>query len=91
MARICPGYPYNRAFFWPAILTTSLIFGASHLRHSDETYRGALFAVVFAIVLGYSFLHTGSLWFAVGVHATWDYFQSLYTGSRTAVYLYPVA
>jgi membrane protease YdiL (CAAX protease family) len=66
--------------FWPAAIVLSLIFGASHLKHDTEDMRGVFFAAAFGVIFAWSFRRTGSLWFALGVHASWDYSQSFIFG-----------
>ena len=66
--------------FWPAAILLSLIFGASHLKHDTESMLGVGFAALFGVVLAWSFLRTGSLWLALGIHAGWDYAQSFVYG-----------
>jgi membrane protease YdiL (CAAX protease family) len=66
--------------FWPAVVLISTLFGLQHLHHGQENYPGIFFAIVYSVVLGYSFLRFGSLWFAIGIHASWDYCQSFVFG-----------
>jgi membrane protease YdiL (CAAX protease family) len=66
--------------FWPAMIVISALFGLSHLHHDEENYAGILSAMAFSAVLGWSFLRFGSLWFAIGVHAGWDFCQSFLYG-----------
>jgi membrane protease YdiL (CAAX protease family) len=66
--------------FWPAATVLSLLFGASHLKHGAENWLGIFFASVFGFMLAWSFQRTGSLWFALGIHAGWDYAESFIFG-----------
>jgi membrane protease YdiL (CAAX protease family) len=66
--------------FWPAAIVLGAIFGAVHLNHSTENYLGISAAALFGLVFAWSFRCTGSLWFALGVHAGWDYSQSFIYG-----------
>ena len=66
--------------FWPAAIVLSLIFGAIHLKHGAENLLGIFFAGLFGLVLAWSFRRTGCLWFALGVHAGWDYAESFIFG-----------
>ncbi len=67
--------------FWPAAILLGLLFGAAHLGNgATESYIGAAAAGLFGIVLAYSFLKTGSLWLAIGIHAGWDYAESFVFG-----------
>jgi hypothetical protein len=66
--------------FWPAAVVLSVIFGVTHLNHAEENVSGIVFACIFGMVLAWSFRETGSLWFAMGIHAGWDYAQSFIYG-----------
>jgi membrane protease YdiL (CAAX protease family) len=66
--------------FWPAVILISTLFGLQHLHHGQENYLGIFFAIIYSVLLGYSFLRFGSLWFAIGIHASWDYCQSFIFG-----------
>jgi membrane protease YdiL (CAAX protease family) len=62
--------------FWPAASVISALFGASHLTNTGEGYAGA--ASVFAIGMFFclTLRRTGNLWFAVGLHASFDWGQT---------------
>ncbi len=66
--------------FWPATVVLAFIFGWVHSGHSQESRAGLLFAGLFGIVLAYTFKRTGSLWFAIGLHAAWDFAESFVYG-----------
>jgi membrane protease YdiL (CAAX protease family) len=59
--------------FWPAAFILSLAFGAVHLLNPGEGWIGV--AGVFFVGLFWSFTlkRTGSLWFALGMHAAFDF------------------
>ncbi|HWD37704.1 MAG TPA: type II CAAX endopeptidase family protein [Fimbriimonas sp.] len=63
------------SFFWSSLIT-SLLFGLMHLANPGETAIG-IFSVfgagaIFCVMLRV----TGSLYFAIGFHASWDWAQS---------------
>ncbi|HET9177880.1 MAG TPA: CPBP family intramembrane glutamic endopeptidase [Terriglobia bacterium] len=62
--------------FWPAAIVLSAIFGAVHLSNLRENPTGALSAGLVGLLFCFSLHRTGSLWFAIGFHAAWDYGQS---------------
>jgi hypothetical protein len=66
--------------FWPAALVLAFIFGWVHAGHQEESRAGLAFAGLFGVVLAYSFKRTGSLWFAIGLHAAWDFAESFVYG-----------
>lgn len=59
--------------FWPAAIVLSILFGAGHLRNEGEMIYGALMAASFGLVAALSLRRTGSIWFAIGMHASWDW------------------
>lgn len=62
--------------FWPAAVLLSLLFGAVHLSNMGENPLGAVSAAMVGLLLCFSFRRTGSLWFAIGLHAAWDFSES---------------
>ncbi len=62
--------------FWPAAGLLSGIFGAMHLGNGGESWAGALAAALIGLFFCLTVRRTGSLWFAVGMHAAWDYAES---------------
>lgn len=64
------------AGFWPAAVLLSATFGALHLRNSGEGPAGGLFAAFIGLFLCLTLRRTGSLWFAVGFHAAWDWSET---------------
>ncbi len=70
------GYPLHELArgigFWPAAVATSLLFGWGHFMEGDPA-MGSLGVFVFAMFACASLRATGSLWFAIGYHAVWDY------------------
>jgi len=59
--------------FWPAALLLSLAFGAVHLRNPGEGPVGALSVLVIGMFLCFTLRRTGTLWFAIGMHAAYDF------------------
>jgi membrane protease YdiL (CAAX protease family) len=66
--------------FWPAAVTMSILFALAHALNPGETFAGMVSVVIFGLVLAYSYRRTGSLWFAVGLHGSWDYAESFVFG-----------
>lgn len=66
--------------FWPAAGIMSLAFGAIHLMNSGEGFIGALSAACIGLFFCLTLRRTGTLWFAVGFHAAWDWGQSYLCG-----------
>ena len=66
--------------FWPAALLLSVLFGAMHAGNAAETPVGLASAGIIGFVFCYSFYRSGSLMWALGFHAAWDYAQSFVWG-----------
>lgn len=62
--------------FWPAAVFLSALFGALHLPNAGEGMIGALSVMLYALFACFTLRRTGSLWFAIGLHAAWDYSQT---------------
>jgi CAAX protease family protein len=62
--------------FWPSAVVLSCLFGAGHLENTGESWVGALSAGLVGVFFCLTVRRTGSLWFAVGFHAAWDYAES---------------
>lgn len=82
---LCRGYAFveaSRALsFWPAAALFSAVFAAPHLLNSGETLAAALQTGLFGLALAYSVRATGTLWFAIGEHAGWDFGESFLFGT----------
>lgn len=59
--------------FWPAAVLLSAAFGAIHLNNPGEGPVGALQVFLVAMFFCLTLRRTGSLWFAIGAHATFDW------------------
>jgi hypothetical protein len=59
--------------FWPAATVLSAGFGAIHLGNGGEDKIGALSVFVIAMFFCLTLRRTGNLWFAVGLHAAFDW------------------
>jgi len=63
--------------FWPAAYVLSFVFGGLHLLGNvGETWLGSLCAALIGLFFCFTLRRTGSLWFAVGMHASWDWGES---------------
>jgi uncharacterized protein len=59
--------------FWPATIVTSVIFGVVHLGNPGESWPGILGVMVVGVFWCFTLRRTGSLWFAFGMHAAFDF------------------
>lgn len=67
-------------FLWAAVIT-SLLFSAGHLANAGESPVGLLSVVLVGLVFCYSVWKTGSLGWAIGFHAAWNWGQSFLFGT----------
>ncbi|AJY43434.1 CPBP family intramembrane metalloprotease [Burkholderia humptydooensis] len=67
-------------FWWGAVLLSAL-FGVLHVVSPDESIMGLVSAMLFGFVLCLSLWYTGSLWWAIGFHAAWDWGESYFYGA----------
>lgn len=66
--------------FWTSAILCSILFGLLHGTHPGESPLGLVQAGIFAFVCFVSLRRSGSLWWAVGFHVSWDYGQSFLFG-----------
>ncbi|MGC2618899.1 MAG: CPBP family intramembrane glutamic endopeptidase [Acidobacteriaceae bacterium] len=67
-------------FWWGAVIF-SLLFAFAHTTNPGESWIGLASVVGAGIVFSLSLWYTGSLWWAVGFHAAWDWGQSYFYGT----------
>jgi membrane protease YdiL (CAAX protease family) len=66
--------------FWTAAVILSIAFSYNHLENPGESPLGLLSAGLIGMVFCLSLARTGSLWWAIGFHASWDWAQSFLFG-----------
>jgi CAAX protease family protein len=66
--------------FWPAAVLLSALFGLAHAFIPGESKFGLLSVVCFGLLFCLFLRRTGSLWWAVGFHAGWDWGQTFFFG-----------
>lgn len=66
--------------FWPAAIVSSIAFGCFHLGNPGESWPGLLTVVLIGFFFCFTLRRTGTIWFAVGLHAAWDYGQTFVYG-----------
>lgn len=67
--------------FWPAAIVSSIAFGCFHLGNPGESLPGLLSVVLIGFFFCFTLRRTGTIWFAVGLHAAWDYGQTFIYGA----------
>jgi membrane protease YdiL (CAAX protease family) len=74
------GYPQlslgKLSGFWPAAVTLSVLFGLVHLSNGGENSIGAVSVVIVGLLFAFTLKRSGNLWYAVGLHAGFDWAQS---------------
>jgi membrane protease YdiL (CAAX protease family) len=66
--------------FSGAAILLAIDFGAGHSSHSTESMIGLVQAGLIGLLFSYSLWRSGSLWWAIGAHASWDWAQSYLFG-----------
>jgi uncharacterized protein len=75
-------YTFTRGLgFWWGALLFSFLFGFGHGSNPGETPVGLFAAGAIGLVFCLSIWYTGSLWWAVGFHAAWDWGESYFYGT----------
>jgi len=59
--------------FWPAAVLLSIAFGFVHRTNPGESKMGLAGVVLTGLLWCFSLRRTGNLWFAVGMHASFDF------------------
>jgi uncharacterized protein len=67
--------------FWWGALLLSVLFGFSHGTNPGETPVGLFSAAGAGLIFCLSLWYTGSLWWGIGFHASWDWAQSYFYGT----------
>ncbi len=74
--------------FWPAAALLSLAFASDHYFYkSGENLFDVVSLVAFNILVCYTVLKTGSLWFGVGMHTAFDFTQLFLIGTKNGNYV----
>lgn len=74
--------------FWPAAVVLSFVFGGAHLGNPGEGLVGAASVVLIALFFCFSLKRTGNLWYAVGMHASFDWGETyLYSVPNSGTFM----
>jgi membrane protease YdiL (CAAX protease family) len=71
----------KRLGFWRAALLLSLLFAGAHIPNPGETPLGILHVLMIGVIWCLTIRRTGTLWFAVGYHAAWDWAETFFYGT----------
>jgi CAAX protease family protein len=73
--------PHSKALaFWTSAIIFSALFGFAHGSNPGESPIGLLTAAIASMMFCLVLWRTGSLWWAIGFHTTWDWGQSFLYG-----------
>ena len=75
--------------FWPAALVLSALFGGAHLFNPGEGWVGGVAVFVVAMLFAFTLRRTGSLWYAVGLHAAFDYGETFLYSVPDSGFVFP--
>ena len=64
--------------FWPAAVSLTCVFSLIHRGNIGETWLGLLAVAAIGFFFCLTLRRTGSLWFAVGFHAAWDWGETFF-------------
>ena len=66
---------------WGALCFSAALFGLAHITNPHATWFGALaIAIEAGTLLGAAYMATRRLWFAIGIHAAWNWTQGAVFG-----------
>ena len=71
----------RRISFWRAALFLSAVFGVAHLGNHGENVLGIVQVVATGLLFCLMIRRTGTLWFAIGFHAAWDWAETFFYGT----------
>jgi uncharacterized protein len=75
--------------FWPAAVLLSLAFGGVHRSNPGENWVGIAGVVLTGLFWCFTLRRTGTLWFAVGMHAAFDFGETFLYSVPDSGYLFP--
>jgi len=60
--------------YW-ALLISAIVFAGLHGLNPNMTWIAMVNLLIAGILLGVYYIHFKNLWFSIGIHLTWNYFQ----------------
>ena len=69
--------------FWPSAVLLSIFFGLAHAGNPGESWRGEVSVGLLGLFCCFTLLRTGTLWFAVGFHAAFDWGEFYFYGTSS--------
>jgi len=62
------------------IIISSAIFSYLHRNNPGITIRDLCFIFLFGVIMCFAYVRSGQLWLAMGIHAGWDFFVTIFWG-----------
>jgi membrane protease YdiL (CAAX protease family) len=75
--------------FWPAAVALSILFGLVHVQNPGESKVGVAGVMFVGLFWSFTLWRTGSLWFAVGMHASFDFGETFLYSAPDSGFLLP--
>jgi membrane protease YdiL (CAAX protease family) len=75
--------------FWITAILLAILFGAVHAGNPGEGRIGLFSAGIIGFLFAFSLWRTGSLWWAIGFHAAWDWGESYFYGTSDSGLVLP--
>ena len=69
---------------WLALAITAGFFGLVHLANANATLSGAAGVVLGGVLFGAAYVLTRSLWLAIGIHWSWNFFLAAVFGAPSS-------
>jgi uncharacterized protein len=71
----------RRIRFWPSAVFLSGVFVLAHVLNPGENVLGLLHVFAIGLLFCFTIRRTGNLWFALGLHAAWDWGPTFFYGT----------
>ena len=75
--------------FWPAAILLSSVFGFVHHSNPGENWSGVAGVVLTGLLWCFTLRRTGNLWFAVGMHASFDFGETFLYSVPDSGFIFP--
>ena len=67
-----------------ALILSSVLFSLMHIINANLTMIGVVNLFLAGILLGIYYIHKTNLWFPIGMHLTWNFFQGPVFGYKVS-------
>ncbi|MBU0982787.1 MAG: CPBP family intramembrane metalloprotease [candidate division Zixibacteria bacterium] len=67
-----------------ALIFSSVLFAALHIFNANLSLLGIANIILAGLLLGMYYIHKKNLWFPIGVHWTWNFFQGVVFGAAVS-------